>query len=305
LLVGLAGCFFAGRMNRAKPPQWSTAVNGPAALSAAPNPAGATPAAGKSPYPTLAGPFRNSLGMKFVPVAGTSVLFGIWDVRVRDFEAFVNVSGYPATNTMQSLLGTDGTFLFFCDTWRNPDFVQGPTHPVCGVSWDDARAFCDWLTQKERREGRLNQLENYRLPTSAEWSIAAGNTRYPWGGHWPPPPGAGNFAGMDAAVGDWPTNFPTLPGYRDGYPRTSPVGSFPPNQNGLYDMGGNVMQWCMDWYHNESKPAELKKGRVSRGSSWFYGNWEYALRSASYLINPPSRRLDYVGFRCVLCNVPR
>ena len=96
----------------------------------------------------------------------------------------------------------------------------------------------------------------YRLPTDAEWSAGVGlqgeegtNPKekagkiqlYPWGKEWPPPAGAGNYAGEEAKTGDWP-GWSVIEGYNDGYPRTSPVGSFPANANGLYDMGGNVCQ---------------------------------------------------------------
>jgi len=319
-LAGLGGWFFTGRMHGAKSPgappaiKPSDGVHAPALSQVA---AGGS-MAGKSPYPTLTAPYENTLGMKFVPVAGTRVLFGIWDVRVQDFETFVNESRYDATNVMWTYLGGDGLLEHFGDTWRDPDFAQSPTHPVCGVSWQDAQAFCAWLTQKERREGKLNQLQNYRLPTDAEWSVAAGNTKYPWGDQWPPPAGAGNYASGEVAVGDWPTNLPTIQGYLDGYPRTAPVGSFPANRNGLYDMGGNVRQWCQDLYRKEMTSAALRKRypelndesgavehyRVLRGSSWASSDAETMLsswRSQTF----PGFRVDQLGFRCVLCNIAR
>ena len=63
-------------------------------------------------------------------------------------------------------------------------------------------------------------------------------------------------------MGDWPSDWLVIEGYNDGYPRTSPVGSFSPNPFGLYDMGGNVWQWCEDWYNFD------KQDRVLRGASW-------------------------------------
>ena len=113
-------------------------------------------------------PWVNSLGMKFVPVAGTGVLFSVWDTRVQDFEAFVADTNYDATGGMTSL-GKDG-WEERGATWRKPGFSQGPTHPVVGVSWNDAKKFCEWLTGREQGSGMLPRGRVYRLPTDAEWS---------------------------------------------------------------------------------------------------------------------------------------
>jgi hypothetical protein len=200
----------------------------------------------------------NSLGMRFVRVAGTRVLFSVWDTRVGDFETFVNNTGHDATAGMLSL-GKDGNWEPDGKTWQQPGFVQGPTHPVVGVSWNDAKAFCNWLTKHERSAGHLPDGLEYRLPTDEEWSAAVGLQNeegrtpeeksrriglFPWDfpnkrePHWPPPEGAGNYAGQEEKKsGDWPTTWSVIDGYTDAYPRTSPVGSFSANQFGLYDMG--------------------------------------------------------------------
>jgi len=117
-------------------------------------------------------PWVNSLGMKFVPVAGTGVLFSVWDTRVQDFEAFVADTNYDATGGMTSL-GKDG-WEERGATWRKPGFSQGPTHPVVGVSWNDAKKFCEWLTGREQGSGMLPRGRVYRLPTDAEWSAGVG-----------------------------------------------------------------------------------------------------------------------------------
>ena len=82
---------------------------------------------------------------------------------------------------------------------------------------------------------------------------------YPWGTAWPPPPGAGNYTGEETG------SDVAIRGYDDGFAWTSPVGSFAPNKFGLYDMGGNVWQWCMDTWNPESK------AKVLRGASWYNG----------------------------------
>ena len=117
-------------------------------------------------------PWVNSLGMKFVPVAGTQVLFSVWDTRVQDFETFVKSTDYDATGGMYSL-GKDG-YKQRGATWKEPGFSQGPNHPVVGVSWDDAKEFCKWLTKRERSAGDLPEDREYRLPTDEEWSAAVG-----------------------------------------------------------------------------------------------------------------------------------
>jgi formylglycine-generating enzyme required for sulfatase activity len=233
-------------------------------------------------------PWQNSLGMKFVPVAAAQVLFSVWDTRVEDFEAFVNNAGYNA--------GAD---------WKNPGFNQGPTYPVVKVSWKDAKAFCQWLTQTEQALGRLPNGMLYRLPTDQEWSLAVGLPSEPgdrpdakdlkikvcpWGTQWPPPKGAGNYCGEESKVRT--TLF--IKGYKDDYVYTSPADSFAANQFGLQDMGGNVWQWCEDWYN-----PEKRQSRVVRGASWFNGNPDVLLAS-SRSFSDPDRRGSGIGFRCVV-----
>jgi formylglycine-generating enzyme required for sulfatase activity len=131
--------------------------------------------------------FVNTLGMPFVPVSGTDVQFSIWETRVKDYAA------YAAANA-----GVDAS-------WKKPfgdKFKQADTHPVAKVNWNDAQAFCEWLTKKELAEGKIKVGQKYRLPTDAEWSVAVGlgqekgktpNEKsqgikdvYPWGKEWPP-----------------------------------------------------------------------------------------------------------------------
>ena len=266
-----------------------------------------------APAPTIPSaskehPWDNSLGMQFVPVEGTEVLFSIWDTRVQDFQAFVEQTKYEATGGMWSL-GKDG-WKQGGGTWRAPGFQQGATHPVVGVNWTDSKAFCDWLTKTEHARGLLPKQMVYRLPTDEEWSLAVGlgyevgftpeerNRRipqvFPWGKEWPPPSGSGNYAGDEFKIGNEPTDWIGIKGYNDGWPRTSPAGSFRPNAFGLYDMGGNVQQWCEDWYDSNEK--------VVRGSSWAMYVYP-AILSGNRVHGNPADRQDSVGFRCVVAPV--
>ena len=237
----------------------------------------------KQTYPEPGQAWENTLGMKFAPVPGTGVLFCIWETRVQDFEAFVRATNYDATGGMYSDRG-DG-WKQQGDTWRSPGFPQGPTHPVVGVSQDDARAFCRWLTEKERGEGRLASNQEYRLPTDAEWDSAVGKEEFPWGSQWPPPRGAGNYADEAAKRGRY-KNWSIIDGYDDGYDATAPVGSFTANRLGLYDLGGNAWEYVED------------RSRGVRGAS-FDGNVR-GLLASSYRDYNNLDRYCYVGFRCVV-----
>ena len=238
--------------------------------------------------------WTNSLGQVFVHVPGTEGLFGVWDVRVKDYAVYAAAVNGGVTNS-----------------WQNPGFTQGESHPVVCVSWEDAKAFCGWLTRKERSEGKISYYQSYRLPTDVEWSVAVGlpeehagtpaeKTRkitgiYPWGTQWPPPSRAGNFGGEEAKDATWPKGRVTITGYIDGYARTSPVGTFAPNKFGLYDMGGNVKQWCEDWYDEEHA------NRVLRGTSWedVFSMW---FVSSNRSREAPGHRGINEGFRVVLAS---
>jgi formylglycine-generating enzyme required for sulfatase activity len=232
------------------------------------------------------GGFTNSLGMKMVPLPGTETLICVWPTRVRDFEAFSKNGSLKSSQ------------------WKDPGFKQGPDHPVVNVSWQDAMAFCKWLTGKEQKEGLISSKQSYRLPTDLEWSHAAGLNNengatpesrdlgvavvYPWGTGWPPPTGAGNYTGEETG------SDVAIKGYNDGFPWTSPVGSFPPNKLGLYDMGGNVWQWCMDAWNADSK------AKVLRGASWYNGALKLSLLTSCRVHASPDSSTDNYGFRIVL-----
>jgi len=181
--------------------------------------------------------------------------------------------------------------------------ADGGDHPAVAVSWEDAAAFCIWLTGWERDAGSIAPGDVYRLPSDHEWSCAVGiggredaslppaahpshSGVYPWGERFPPPPQAGNYRGEGEAAGG-------IIGYRDGYPQTAPVGSFAPNPYGLFDLGGNVSEWCRDWFD------AARENRVLRGGSWYHEE-EIHLRSAHRFASPPVFASEDAGFRVVL-----
>lgn len=225
------------------------------------------------------------------------------------FAAFVEATGYDATGNMYSLRADAFDWATNGDTWRDPGYAQTGDHPVVGVSLIDARAYCNWLTAKLRKERQLTGDWRVRLPTDAEWSAAAGlaaesgdtpearmyhgKSAYPWGDSWPPPEDYGNYAGEESKVGK-PSWWGTIPGgYADAYPRTSPVGTFPPNALGIHDISGNVWEW-VDTRYTDSSIAF-----VTRGGCWGSDRPAYLLlarRSAAF----PAMRNDETGFRVVL-----
>lgn len=255
--------------------------------------------------------YTNSLRLVFITVPGTEAKFSVWETRVRDFRAFAQATGYTAARSNVWSL-TAQRWKQQGATWEAPGFAQTEVHPVCGVSWEDAQAFCRWLTEKERQEGRIGPQAAYRLPRDAEWSAAAGSLKYVWGETWPPPRGTGNFAGEEARDFSWPTSFAFIEGYQDGYARTSPVGSFLASETGLYDLAGNVSEWCEDRYRKDMNTEELRQMfttladdgggeayRVRRGGAWSFTH-PFSLASAARGKDIPDARSTNDGFRCVL-----
>ena len=181
-------------------------------------------------------------------------------------------------------------------TWQNPGFDQTDEHPVVNVSWNDARAFIAWLSGKE---GKAN-----RLPTEAEWEYAcrAGSTtRYSFGDD-----PEGLAAVGNVADGTAKEKFPGRPtiAARDGFAFTAPVGRFTPNAWGLFDMHGNVWDWCSDGYaanYYKQSPAEDPRGvdwasvRVLRGGGWL--NDPRFIGSADRNWNVTGYRFYDLGFR--------
>ncbi len=251
---------------------------------------------------TIEKPFVNSLSMRFVPVPitggptdGQIVLFSIWETRLSDYEAFT-----------RKMLKENPEIAM-----RETEFSQKRNQPAVAMSWIGADAFCVWLTKKELKSGKINQNQQYRLPTSHEWSCAVGIGKmedasakpytksgkiagvYPWGNSFPPTTEVANLYGEEVKKNPYETNRVPIAGYKDDYDRTAPVGSFKANKYGLYDMGGNVMEWCQNW------ADEAVKFRAWRGGGW-HSYEKDLLLSSSRSGALESYSTVFIGFRVVL-----
>jgi formylglycine-generating enzyme required for sulfatase activity len=236
---------------------------------------------------------------------------GKYPVTVGQFKAFVRDDGYQTEAETDGEGGMGftgrGNPPFKHSTaysWRATGFYQDDSYPVVNVTWKDARKFCEWLSQKEGKK--------YRLPTEAEWEYAcrAGTTtRYYCGSsEW----GLSRVANLaDRSLRQkWPKLTSANP-WNDDYPFTSPVGTFKPNRWGLYDMHGNVWQWCADVYgkdyYNRGPQQDPKgpwtgKERVRRGGSWFSDHRDCRCASRGHL--EPIDRFNDTGFRVVCESAP-
>jgi formylglycine-generating enzyme required for sulfatase activity len=179
-------------------------------------------------------------------------------------------------------------------TWRRPDGLESEAksdEPVTMVSWNDATGYCRWAKK--------------RLPTEAEFEYAA----------------RGGLAGKKYAWGDtlhqdgksianyWQGTFPDQNTGEDGFMGRAPVGSFPPSGYGLYDLTGNVWEWCADWFsetYYKKSPRDNPRGpqtgeeRVIRGGSWLCSeNYCTGYRVAARSHSTPDSGLNNLGFRCV------
>ena len=212
---------------------------------------------------------------------------------------------YPVTQGQYlAVVGSNPSYFQTVD-WNGTPISPDLNRPVEQVSWDDATNYCALLTQTDRLAGRIPATWTYRLPTEAEreYACRAGTTTaFHFGSaiHG----GMANFYDYyeyDAAVGDIYIANPSVP----WLPRTTTVGSYAPNAFGLYDMHGNVWEWCRDWYGaypvgavvDPTGPA-TGSARVFRGGGWNGHGW--ICRSAIRNNYGPSNRGNGLGFRAVL-----
>lgn len=237
---------------------------------------------------------------------------GKYEVTVNQFSRFINETGYQTDAEKQgfgyvwtgSVWEKKEKVNWKYDVEGNPLLKNQYDQPVIHVSWNDAHEYCSWLSLKTGK--------HYRLPTEAEWEYAAGNraqhTCYSWGNEVPTGKTGGNLA--DLAAGKkfgWNVQWD---GYNDEYATTAPVGNYDPNTLGLFDMTGNVWEWCNDWYgydYYTRKDAENPQGpsegryRVVRGGSCF-DNPE-VIRVSERSFEEPQGKKRCTGFR-VVCREP-
>ena len=229
---------------------------------------------------------------------------GVFEVTRGQFKQFADAENYKAEGEPDG----KGGFGWDADkkdwrqdpkfTWQTPGFVQTDDHPVVLVSWNDAAAFCKWLSKKDGKA--------YQLPTEAEWEFAcrAGSSkRFSFGDDEEGLAKHGNLADADfrSATGkDWGIKA------SDRFPFTAPVGSYTKNAFGLADMHGNAAEWCRDYYGPYHKIAskvnpfqdtdQAGERRVVRGGSWL--SEVRSCRAADRMFGAPGDRNNYAfGFR--------
>ena len=210
---------------------------------------------------------------------------GKYPVTVAEFRAFVNDTGYKTEVERDGGMYVEGFWGSKKDPskyWDNPMFSQTDKHPVVVISWNDAVEYLNWMRNRTGLE--------YRLPTEAEWEYAArsGGMQEKWSG-------TNNEGYLETFA--WYSN--------NSGGKTHPVGEKKPNKLGLYDMSGNVWEWCLDWYDKDyykNSPKDNPEGpssgehRVLRGGSW--SDNSSLCRCAFRDFSDPGDWYFFIGFRC-------
>jgi len=238
---------------------------------------------------------RNSIGVEFVHIPKGEFVMGS---PTTETDRELNERPVRVTLSHDFLLGktevTRGQWQKVMGTtpWGIVPGTADSELPATTVSWEDAAVFCKRLTERERASGEIGADEQYRLPTEAEWEYAcrAGTTtKY-------------SFGNADLLLGAF--------GWFDGNSdkQTHPVGQKEPNAMGLYDMHGNVWEWCSDWRGEypdgtvqDPQGPPVGSDRVRRGGCWSNSAW--SCRSAYRSGRGPAFRSDSLGFRLALESV--
>ena len=225
------------------------------------------------------------------PVHTVSLSNAFWiattETTNADYDLFLKESGYDGAKEASP------DYLRHHRDWSK-DASPAAGHPVACVSWHNAMAFCAWLTDRERVAGRLSEDLVYRLPSEAEWEFSArggGKGR----GH--------RFSGSDTIE---PVGWSIINSEQRGHP----VKQRKPNELGLYDMSGNMSEWCLDQYidiypskHHDGSPritGSHDHTRILRGGCWECASWD--ARVAHRHHENPKKANVYIGFRVVRGN---
>ena len=218
-------------------------------------------------------------------------------VTVEDFRNFVNSSNYI---TEAEKFGNAIVFDDSINSWQLVDGANWkyplgdlkkmalPNHPVTQVSWNDALEYCKSCDKT--------------LPSEVQWEFAASergqkkDQLYYWGNNF--------LVNNNYMCNTWSSGYPNTIGYKDGYKYTSPISHYKANSLGVFDMAGNVWEWCYNWhlpYEGNSQifPDELK-GKAQRGGSFLCNpNYCHGFRLSARSATSPESSLFHVGFRCV------
>ena len=218
-------------------------------------------------------------------------------VTVEDFRNFVNESNYI---TEAEVFGNAIVYDDSINTWQlidgaNWEYPLGKlkpialdNHPVTQVSWNDALAYCNFCDKT--------------LPNEVQWEYAASergqkkNQLFYWGNDL--------LVNNNYMCNTWASGYPNTIGFQDGFKYTSPIAYYPANSLGIYDMAGNVWEWCYNWhlpYEGNSQvfPDELQ-GKAQRGGSFLCNpNYCHGFRLSARSATSPESSLFHVGFRCV------